>query len=36
MLDKKQRIALRSRASQFKPGVWVGKDGFTQNVLTQI
>lgn len=36
MLDKKQRVQLRSLASQLKPVVWVGKDGFTLNVLGQI
>lgn len=36
MIDKKQRIALRSLASNLKPIVWVGKEGFTQNVLAQI
>ncbi len=36
MLDKKQRVQLRSLASQLKPVVWVGKDGFTLNVLSQI
>ena len=36
MLDKKQRVQLRSLASQLKPVVWVGKDGFTTNVLNQI
>lgn len=36
MLVKKQRVQLRSLASQLKPVVWVGKDGFTLNVLSQI
>lgn len=36
MLDKKQRIALRSLASSLKTVVWVGKEGFTPNVLAQI
>ena len=36
MLDKKQRIALRSLASSLKQVVWVGKEGFTPNVLAQI
>jgi RNA-binding protein len=36
MLDKKTRIKLRSIASTIKPIVWVGKDGFTENVLKQI
>lgn len=36
MLDKKQRITLRSLASSLKPVVWVGKEGFTPNVLAQI
>ncbi len=36
MIDKKQRIELRSLASKLKPIVWVGKDGFSENVLKQI
>jgi len=36
MLDKKTRIKLRSLAMTIKPSVWVGKDGFTENVLSQI
>ena len=36
MIDKKTRIKLRSIASTIKPIVWVGKDGFTENVLRQI
>ncbi len=36
MLDKKTRIKLRSLASTIKPTVWVGKDGFTEQVLKQI
>lgn len=36
MIDKKTRIKLRSLASTIKPIVWVGKDGFTDNVLNQI
>lgn len=36
MLDKKTRIKLRSIASTIKPIVWVGKEGFTENVLKQI
>ncbi len=36
MIDKKTRIKLRSIASTLKPTVWVGKDGFSQNVLKQI
>lgn len=36
MIDKKTRIKLRSLASTIKPIVWVGKDGFTENVLNQI
>ena len=36
MIDKKIRIKLRSLASTIKPIVWVGKDGFTENVLKQI
>lgn len=36
MIDKKTRIKLRSIASTLKPTVWVGKDGFSENVLNQI
>ncbi len=36
MIDKKTRIKLRSIASTLKPIVWVGKDGFSVNVLKQI
>ena len=36
MIDKKTRIKLRSIASTIKPIVWVGKEGFTENVLKQI
>ena len=36
MLNKSERIKLRSLASTLKPVVWVGKDGFTENVLKQI
>lgn len=36
MITKKERIALRSLASTIKPIVWVGKDGFTENVTKQI
>lgn len=36
MLDKKTRIKLRSLASTLKPTVWIGKDGFSENVLNQI
>ena len=36
MLDKKNRIKLRSLAMSLKPVVWVGKDGFSENVLKQI
>ncbi len=36
MIDKKQRIELRSFASKLKPIVLVGKDGFTENVIKQI
>ncbi|MBE5741558.1 MAG: YhbY family RNA-binding protein [Clostridiales bacterium] len=36
MIDKKTRIKLRSIASTIKPIVWVGKDGFSENVLKQI
>lgn len=36
MTDKKTRIKLRSIASTIKPTIWVGKEGFTENVLNQI
>lgn len=36
MIDKKTRIKLRSLAQTIKPTVWVGKDGFTEQVLKQI
>ena len=36
MITKKDRIKLRSIASTLKPIDWVGKDGFTENVLRQI
>ena len=36
MINKKERINLRSLAQNLKPVVWVGKDGFTENVLKQI
>ena len=36
MIDKKTRITLRSIASTIKPTVWVGKDGFSEKVLSQI
>jgi RNA-binding protein len=36
MLDKKTRIKLRSLAMTIKPTLWVGKDGFSENVLKQI
>ena len=36
MIDKKTRIKLRSMAQTIKPIVWVGKDGFSVNVLNQI
>lgn len=36
MIDKKTRIKLRSLAMTIKPTVWVGKDGFSEKVLTQI
>lgn len=36
MIDKKTRIKLRSLAMNLKPIIWVGKDGFTENVLKQI
>lgn len=36
MIDKKQRIELRSMATKLKPIVLVGKEGFTENVLKQI
>ncbi len=36
MITKKERITLRSIASSIKPTIWVGKDGFGENVLNQI
>lgn len=36
MIDKKTRIKLRSLAMTIKPTIWVGKDGFSENVLKQI
>lgn len=36
MIDKKQRIELRSLASKLKPIVLVGKDGFSEKVIKQI
>ena len=36
MIDKKTRIKLRSLAMTIKPIIWVGKDGFSENVLNQI
>jgi len=36
MIDKKTRIKLRSIAMTIKSTLWVGKDGFTENVLKQI
>ncbi len=36
MIDKKTRIKLRSIASTIKPIIWVGKDGFSENVINQI
>lgn len=36
MITKQQRIQLRSIASNIKPTVWVGKDGFDLAVYEQI
>ena len=36
MIDKKTRIKLRSLAMTIKSTLWVGKDGFSENVLNQI
>lgn len=36
MLDKKTRIKLRSLAMSIKSIIWVGKEGFSENVLKQI
>lgn len=36
MIDKKTRIKLRSLAMTIKSTLWVGKDGFSENVLKQI
>ena len=36
MLDKRQRINLRSFAMTMQDGVLIGKDGITDNVLLQV
>ena len=36
MITKQQRLQLRSLASNIKPTVWVGKDGFDLQVYEQI
>ncbi len=36
MITKQQRIELRSIATNLKPIVWVGKDGFDLDVYEQI
>lgn len=36
MITKQERIKLRSLASNIKPTVWVGKDGFDIQVYEQI
>ena len=36
MITKQERIKLRSIASTIKPTVWVGKDGFDDEVFSQI
>ncbi|MBQ3502995.1 MAG: YhbY family RNA-binding protein [Clostridia bacterium] len=36
MITKQQRIKLRSLATNIKPTVWVGKDGFDLAVYQQI
>lgn len=36
MITKTERIKLRSLASTIKPTIWVGKEGFSENVLKQI
>lgn len=36
MITKQERIKLRSIASTIKPTVWVGKDGFDEEVYAQI
>ena len=36
MIDKKQRIKLRSMAQTLKPVILVGKDGFSEGVLKHI
>ena len=35
MIDKKTRIKLRSLAMTIKSTMWVGKDGFSENVLAK-
>ena len=36
MITKQQRTTLRSLASNIKPTIWVGKDGFDFNLYQQI
>ena len=36
MINKNERIKLRSLAQTLKPIVWVGKDGFSETVIKQI
>lgn len=36
MITKQERIKLRSLASTIDPTVWIGKDGFDEEVINQI
>ena len=36
MIDKKTRIKLRSLAMEIKSTIWIGKDGFTPNLIKEI
>ena len=36
MITKKERITLRSLAMNIKATIWIGKEGFTPSVLSQI
>lgn len=36
MITKKERITLRSLAMNIKATIWIGKEGFSENVLKQI
>ena len=36
MIDKQTRIKLRSLAMKIKSTIWIGKDGFTPNLIKEI